>query len=148
VLKMPATVTSSAFSAPSVVLASSVRPLPGAAFRLRARPSPSITCSRWPDTSTRPADSFRNGPLMANSASGSMPAATITVLLSPLLTRPLKSTRGSTWRTWPSASSRERSAATSSSPCCSGTSSSLLNCSGRATIRWPLLRAAASARLW
>ena len=86
-----------AFNAPSVVLASSVRLVPGCAFRLRARPSPSIT-STWvdEDDSTSPASTFRKGPLTANSLSGSTPVPNMTVDLSPLLIRPLKVMRGST----------------------------------------------------
>ncbi len=145
----PFTRTSSAFSAPSVVLASKVRPVPGCAFRLFARPSPSITsASRVPDASTWPAVMFRNGPLTANSASGSTPVASITVDLSPLLTRPLNAMRGSTWRTAGSASSLAFSASALSRPCCSGVSSSFVNCAGWPTIRCPVLRAAACASAW
>jgi hypothetical protein len=142
----PFTVTSSAFSAPSVVVASSVRLLPGCAFRLRARPSPSSTsAAAEPEVSTWPARISRNGPLTANSLSGSTPVPSITVDLSPLLMSPLNTTRGSTWRTSGSASSAWRMATWSSRPCCSGVSSSWLNCAGVPSTRWPLARAAAWA---
>lgn len=46
-----------------------------------------ISASWLPDASTWPAVMVRNGPLTANSLSGSTPVATITVDLSPLLIR-------------------------------------------------------------
>ena len=90
VLKMPCTTTSIAFNAPSVVLASSVRLLPGLALRLRAKPSPSITdTSPGLPPNTSPALMVRKGPLTANSASGSTPSPSMTTDLSPLLIKPL-----------------------------------------------------------
>ena len=145
---MPATVTSSAFIAPSVVPASSVSDAPGCAFRLRASPAPSITAPRSAPASSRPASTVRKGPLTANSASGSMPTPIMITDLSPLLISPPNSTRGSTWRTAGSASSRWRSACASVRPCCSGVSSKPSNCAVRASTRWPVVRAEASARPW
>ena len=89
---MPTTRTSIAFIAPSVVEASRVKPVPGVAFKLRAKASPSMI-SGVPSSEvldkTLPAVTVKNGPLTANSASGSTPTAIMTVDLSPLLMRPL-----------------------------------------------------------
>ena len=149
VVKVPLTTTSMAFMAPSVVLASRVRLLPGVALRLRARASPNITSgSVLSLVSTAPEVTVKNGPFTANSLSGSTPVAIITVDLSPLLMSPLNTTLGSTWRTAGSASSSWRSASTLLRPCCRGTSSSVVKLAGVPSTRWPVSRAAAWASAW
>ena len=127
VLKMPRTWTSTAFSAPWVVLASSVSELPSLAPMLCARSLPSITSASdlrsGVSLNERPSTILKNGPRMANSC-GSTAAPMKIEVLSPLLTRPENWIRGNNARTRASACSSRRRRSWSAKPNCIGFSSS------------------------
>ncbi len=122
---IPLTSTSTAFRLPSVVVASSVRDVPGFAFISRARSAPSTTSGTGASAAgASPSRKLICGPRSRNSGSGSTPLPTNTADLSPFEINPEKATRGSTAFTPGSRESPARSSAAPARPCCSGTSSS------------------------
>jgi hypothetical protein len=141
------TVTSSAFSAPSVVLASSVRLLPGCGLQAarqalaqhhlgsrRARGQHLAGAHLQERALDRElavgldAGGQHHGGLVAVADQAAELHAR--QHLAHLRGRPAAGLRGRAW---------------SSRPCCSGVSSSWLNCAGVPSIRWPVVRAAAWA---